>query len=63
MVIIADSGSTKADWKLISNNKVVKTIRTMGFNPFFHTEKIIVDELTKYFQNELDVNDVSKVYF
>jgi glucosamine kinase len=63
MVIIADSGSTKADWKLISNNKVVKTIRTMGFNPFFHTEKIIVDELTKCFQNELDVNDVSKVHF
>lgn len=42
MYLIADSGSTKCDWMLVdSNGKEVESFCTMGFNPFFHNEKII----------------------
>ncbi|MFM1875477.1 MAG: hypothetical protein RL266_1214 [Bacteroidota bacterium] len=41
MILIADSGSTKCDWKLMDGNREVGAISTMGFNPFFHSESII----------------------
>ena len=41
MILIADSGSTKCDWKLMNGNQDVGAISTIGFNPFFHSEAII----------------------
>ena len=41
MILIADSGSTKCDWKLMDGTREVGAISTMGFNPFFHSESII----------------------
>lgn len=41
MILIADSGSTKCDWKLMDGEREVGAISTMGFNPFFHSEAII----------------------
>ena len=45
MKLIADSGSTKCDWMIIGNdgNRVAKTI---GFNPFFHTQAFIEERLS-----------------
>lgn len=46
MILVADSGSTKADW-LLSDLKDFKIeFNTVGFNPFFHDEKFIVNELS-----------------
>ena len=49
MTIIADSGSTKTDWCLCEEGRVVATIQTQGINPFHQTEetirRIIHDEL------------------
>ena len=41
MILIADSGSTKCDWKLMDGKTEVGAVSTMGFNPFFHSEAII----------------------
>ena len=41
MILIADSGSTKCDWKLMDGETEVGAVSTMGFNPFFHSESII----------------------
>lgn len=41
MILIADSGSTKCDWKLMDGEKEVGAVSTMGFNPYFHSEAII----------------------
>ena len=49
MTIIADSGSTKTDWCLCEEGRVVATIQTQGINPFHQTEetirRILHDEL------------------
>lgn len=63
MIIIADSGSTKADWKIIQDNKVVKTISTMGLNPFFHTKEVIFDALKNGFENQVKPEEILKVFF
>jgi len=43
MLLVADSGSTKADWKFGPAEENV--ISTKGFNPFFHDREFILTEL------------------
>jgi glucosamine kinase len=62
MIVIADSGSTKADWKIIGPEKV-ESLNTMGFNPVFHTDDLIATEVEKAFSPLLSADDVSEVYF
>ncbi len=45
MHLIADSGSTKVDWRAISRDGSVQEITTAGINPFFQTEQQIIYEL------------------
>jgi predicted RNA-binding protein with RPS1 domain len=61
MIIIADSGSTKADWRIIKNKEIVSTIKTIGFNPFFHSEEFIINELRKNFNNQIQTEEVEKI--
>ena len=46
MVIIIESGSTKADWLIIQGEKRYYH-STIGFNPFFHSSNIVSDTLVK----------------
>lgn len=62
MIVIVDSGSTKADWKMISGSQV-QSITTMGFNPVFHSEEDIYDELQKSFVKEVDTERAEQVYY
>ena len=45
-ILIADSGSTKTDWVLLQNSKVIKHIKTIGFNPYFQSKDQISLEIT-----------------
>lgn len=62
MKLIADSGSTKTSWKLISPSGVSKDIKTSGINPFFRTEEDICQELEKYLLPETGT-DIQQIYF
>jgi hypothetical protein len=39
MILIADSGSTKADWKILHPSGEVTSQSTRGFNPFIQKLK------------------------
>ena len=45
MILIADSGSSKCSWRLISEKGDISAIYTFGINPFFRTTTSIFDEL------------------
>jgi glucosamine kinase len=45
MILIADSGSTKTDWRLLDKNGILATAKTVGFNPFYQTSENIVRNL------------------
>jgi glucosamine kinase len=47
MVLIADSGSTKTDWRLLIPGGETQSFSTVGFNPYFHTSQQISEELGK----------------
>ena len=48
MIIVVDSGSTKADWALINAIKT-QVKHTKGFNPVYDDEQIIFNEVEKSF--------------
>lgn len=62
MKLIADSGSTKTAWKLISTSGQVDDIKTAGINPFFRTEEDIFQELSEKLLPETG-HDVQEIYF
>ncbi len=59
MILIADSGSTKTDWRLIDGADV-QSLSTRGINPFHSSEKEIEDELKKMdlAGNERNIHDI-----
>ncbi len=63
MLIIVDSGSTKADWQVINADGSRELHTTMGFNPFFHDEDRIETELNKSFVKDVNVVEAQKIYF
>lgn len=63
MLLVADSGSTKADWILTLPDKQTIHFRTRGINPFFLSEK----DITQIFHNTPEiqgyVEEVKEIYF
>lgn len=63
MILIADSGSTKVNWTVVDEGKVVKQAFTKGINPFFMTEDEISDEIEKTLILQLDTLEFDYIYF
>ncbi|MDB9775537.1 hypothetical protein OAB47_04815 [Vicingaceae bacterium] len=62
-VLIADSGSTKTDWRLINTTtKQVEQLSSKGLNPFHNSKSQIIEEIVRTFGG-LDCNEVSQVFF
>ena len=45
MILIADSGSTKTDWRYLDVDGKISQAKTTGFNPYYMSEKEIGDAL------------------
>lgn len=60
--LIADSGSTKTDWRLIDDKTGLHSFQTTGINPFFRTSENIFQELNKKIFPEIDRN-IDEIFF
>ncbi len=63
MILIADGGSTKTDWRLIKEGREYKQIQTPGFNPYLLGSEEIEEILWKELQPYIDTNSVNVVYY
>lgn len=63
MILIADSGSTKTDWSVVDNGKLVKRVFTKGINPYFMSEEEISNEIESTLILQLDKHEFDHVYF
>ncbi|MGC3977917.1 MAG: ATPase [Paludibacteraceae bacterium] len=63
MILIADSGSTKVDWTVSEEGKILQKIYTKGINPFFQTEEEISDEIKNSLLPHLEYNKFDAIYF
>lgn len=62
MILIADSGSTKCAWKIISESRTQETKYTLGINPFFRTTESIYEELLQHLA-PATVPSVDRIFF
>ena len=64
MILVADSGSTKAAWILTFPNQAKQIeFRTRGINPFFLSEKEIIKILQHSAEIQPYLEDVKEIYF
>src|SRR5690606_41005762 len=62
-VLIADSGSTKTNWCLITEDQDPKHFNTEGYNPFFVDAVYIADSLKSSFPDEFAYPSIKEVHF
>ncbi len=63
MKLIADSGSTKTDWRLIAPSGEVFDYKSEGINPYFHTDESVSETLRKISFAPYSHADIDEVYF
>ncbi|MEI6060417.1 MAG: hypothetical protein WCR72_06885 [Bacteroidota bacterium] len=63
MILIADGGSTKTDWRLVKEGREYKQVQTSGFNPYLLGSDEIESILWKELQPFIDNKDISAVYY
>lgn len=63
MILVADSGSTKTDWGLISCDGTVTYFSTSGYNPFFMEADLICDTIMREIHRHLDPGVIRSVFF
>jgi len=63
MILIADGGSTKADWCLSTHGKQLQRITTRGINPYFLSEDAIEEEIRALLLPGLQTHILDALYF
>lgn len=62
MILIADSGSTKTEWKVIGNTKLRESIFSQGINPFFLAQEGIFELLCKEL-GQLNSESIETIFY
>ncbi|MBO4730177.1 MAG: ATPase [Bacteroidaceae bacterium] len=63
MILITDSGSTKADWALVDKGVCVSRIQTCGFNPYMQTADEMVCHLKDSALQKIADSGVDALWF
>ncbi len=62
MILIADSGSTKTDWRIIAEDGSIQQLKTEGFNPYYQSSS----EISRVVKRDLlpkITSDISTIHF
>lgn len=62
MIIVADSGSTKTDWAIITKNQQIE-FNTQGINPLFLEKEEVSKDIISNFPKELQVENIESIFF
>ena len=64
MILIVDSGATKADWICIDkNSNILFSTQTLGLNPHYLSSLIINERIVNNFEIYQNRNEISHLYF
>lgn len=63
MILIVESGSTKADWLLIDDHEIITSFQSKGWNPIFLLEDDMNVRLNSYSKLNPFLNSIKEVYF
>lgn len=62
MILVADSGSTKTDWRLINGQSILSQYICSGLNPHFHSSETVFEEVKKTF-DEAIASQIEEIHF
>ena len=62
MILIADSGSTKTDWRLIDDAHNITQIATKGMNPYYQDENSMIDTVQQQLKVQV-AGQINQVFF
>jgi N-acetylglucosamine kinase-like BadF-type ATPase len=63
MILIADSGSTKTDWRLLTPDGTRHAFWSEGINPYFHTAETVAQTLRNIDFGTFEPKQIQEVYF
>ena len=63
MILLADSGSSKTDWALLAENKLLDFVSSAGINPFFQSEQDILQIAETTFDPLNIAEKVTSIFF
>jgi len=63
MILIADSGSTKTDWRLIDSDKKITQLRTGGLSPYHLSGEEIAAVVSNEFKGRSETKEIAEVFF
>jgi glucosamine kinase len=63
MILIADSGGSKTDWRLIRTNGTIDQANSPGFNPYYQPIEDLKKNVHEVLLPKMDSESVSKVFF
>lgn len=63
MIVVADSGATKTNWRVVMDDFTVISFETAGLSPYFNTELDFNNALVQGFPKELNPNEIANVFF
>lgn len=63
MRLLADSGSTKTDWRLLADDQSSRQLSTDGINPYFETTEAIVEKLNHQLTPSLEAEQVIDIHY
>lgn len=62
MQVIADSGSSKTDWRFIKDDNTIEQLKTSGINPYLISEKELLESLKADFK-DISLQDIKEINF
>ncbi|MBS1504547.1 MAG: N-acetylglucosamine kinase, partial [Bacteroidetes bacterium] len=63
MIIIADGGSTKTNWCLVTEEGKKVYFNTEGYNPYFSSTAYIVHSLMETLPTDLEKSEITEVNY
>ncbi len=63
MLLVCDSGSTKADWLLYDGKNISGLYHSIGFNPFFHSSDFVFETLNSDDSMASISEVITEIYF
>ena len=63
MIIIADGGSTKTNWCLVTEEGKKVYFNTEGYNPYFSSTAYIIQSLAENLPTDLEKNEITEVNY
>lgn len=62
MILIADSGSSKTDWRVIHSDRRISQHRSLGLNPYYQTSEEMAIQMQSDFLVTLE-SEIKEIYF